>query len=496
MNMDLLLEHDFTFNPDGGGRVQLRWSAPEGPDPDEFLRSELQGAQGVEAWADVSCNVDDGRLCFTATAWFPDVSRLRFHCQGFHSNVLDFAVTATDAGDVVVSSREQAQPLFEPVAPGADAAALQQAMAQEREKLTMARGFIDELFGGLCCRAVLRLPGRIAEAARGERVADNAVRVCFEGRQLLTVIDRLLQDDALMLDLMQKGPDGPQEALELLGDSGPVRLCTTGGAATQFDYAEEVAAAKAMWTDLQQSLAPPARLMQPGEPLANVRVLASKLVREADSDRGLCPMGQNFVGLSLVLAGDLPEPATAAEEGTVEAIVTDTGQDLTPEREWDRRISFPRLCADGRTVYFELDLPLPQAGSDGFAEIRGRVQCQFARGIDEVDLGFAQLADDSEGTVHGAKLSSCSSYEGRWSCELQLQIARERVQALLLVIDGEVVTMEQHGYSACNDECTLQYECEVEPPPDARLVLRLVSELQPMELPFALGPVNLQGRPR
>ena len=70
------------------------------------------------------------------------------------------------------------------------------------------------------------------------------------------------------------------------------------------------------------------------------------------------------------------------------------------------------------------------------------------------------------------------------------------MRALLLHSGGEVVELEPRGYSACNDECTLEYAAEAEPAGDARLVLRLVSELQVAEMPFALGAVDLLGRPR
>lgn len=492
--MDLLLEHDFTFNPDGSGRVQLRWSAPAGPDPDQFLRSELQGAHGVDAWADVACRVDGDRLEFTATAWFADVKRLRFHCQGFHSNQLDFAVTPLDDGDVEVASVQQGQPMFGPVPAGADEATLRSAMAEERGKLTVARGFVEELFAGMRGVATLRLPGRLQDTDRGERIDDNAVRVEFAGQQLLDLLDRLLQDDAVMLDLLRAGDAAPQRAMALLGDSAPIRLRTVGGAAPQFDYAAEVASAREQWAELQATLPPAARPLQPGEPLANVRVLASKLVREADSSRGLNPMGQNYCGWSLTIAGDLPEPALGADEGALDSALTEGGKQLAPDDEWQRRISFPRLTDDGRTVYFDVDLPLPDG--DGLQVLRGSITCRFARGEDELELGFPELAEGAEGSVLGARLQQCGMEDGRFACELQLQVARDRVRALSLHTGGEVFELESRGYSACNDECTLQYSVDVEPAADARLVLRLVSDLQQAQLPFELGAVDLLGRPR
>lgn len=496
--MELHLEHDFTFNPDGSGRVTVRWTGPGGPgvpSPDEFVRSELQQARGVEAWADVHCSIEDEHLVFTGTAWFPDITALRFHCQGFHCNLLDFAVSVGGDGEVTVASRLDPQPMTGSLPTGADRAAIAKAIAGEREKLRQAREFLDGMFGGLRCTAVLRLPGTLRPPVRGQQLDDRTTTVDFHGRALLTVIDRLLTDDRALQTLMEQGDTSPAAALALLGDAGPVTLRTVGGAAPQFDYATEVAAANAAWAHLAQSDTPPPRLREQGPPLRNVRVVAAKTVFEADGDRDLQPMGQNTPGVSLTIAGDLERAALRVDEVTWDSALTDDGVELAPNDEWHRRIAFPKLTKDGTTVYFDVDLPLPPPTSRGLRSLSGRAQCRIGLGEETVDLGFDELVAGTPGKVGGAHLTRIDGEDGRWTIEVQLQIARDRVLAMFLEADGTATELRQCGYSSCNDECSLTYDLEGELPPDARLTARLVTEVQPVEVPFALPAVDWLGRP-
>lgn len=497
--MALRLHHDFTFLPDGRGRVRVRWSTPLGPGtpaPDEFVRSELQGAEGVDAWADVTCAPEGDELVFEATAWFPDAAALRFHCQGFHCNVLDFEVRRGDDGEVEVATRRDEQRMFEPPPARGGDAATRAWLAAERQKLEMARGFLASIFEGLDCSAVLRLPGELAEPVAGERLDANSAQFTFAGRSLVEVVDRLLRDDALMLELARAGDVTPDRALQRLGVTAAVALRTRGGAADTFDYDAEVAAARAAAGALvgtPQELPPTAVL---GGPLGNPRIVAVKIVREAGGPSGLQPMGQNFAGLSLAVAGELDAQALRLDEARLEAVIAADGTDLTPEDEWNRRISFPKLGDDGRTVWFDVDLPLPPEGSEGLRELRGRLTVLQSSGESVVDLGFATFADGEPGTECGAVLVRCGEDDGTWRCEVQLQIHRDRIRAMLLQNGDETVEMDSRGYSACNDECTVEYASSVLPGPGARLCLRLADGLAPIEVPFEVGAVDWFGRPR
>lgn len=495
--MSLELHHDFTFNPDGSGRVTVRWSGPAGPgapSAEDFARSELERAAGVDAWADVRCEQVDDQLVFEGTAWFPDVGALRFHCQGFHVNLLDLALTAHDDGSValdsVLATAERTPP------PPVAADDLPATLARERDKLEGARGLIEGMFGALRCSAVLRMPAALAEPVRNERVAANAVRVQFDGAQLLTVVDRLLHDDALMTRLLQNGGlDGPAALFELLGDHGPIALRTVPGAATAFDYADEVATARPQFAALTESLRAAVPSDEPGEPLANVRVVAAKVVREADGDRELCPQGQNHAGVTLTIAGDLARAALELEDAGYDRCVLADGRDATPAEAWDRRCHFPKATKDGRTVYLDLELPVP-ADAGGIEELRGHVTVLASDGETAHDLGFAELTAGAEGTFADARLLAVDQQdEQSWRIEVHVQIARARILGLDLVAGDASTRLEQVGYSCCNDESDLTYRLDGDLPPDARLVMTIVTELSRTRYGFELRSVDWLGAP-
>lgn len=493
--------HDFTFNPDGSGRVQVRWSGPGGPgapSPAEFVRSELQQARGVDAWAEVGCTASDDELVFSAVAWFPSVRDLRFHCQGFHVNLLDFAVECADDGAVTIRSVPSATGGSPEVPKDASDAQLREVLEAERAKLRMARDFLAGMFGDLECTAVLRAPAELVEPVPGERLDPYSTRVHFAGQKLLEIVDRLLEDDTVMLRLLRNGGVTPESALALLGDQGPIRLRTAPGAAAQFDYASEVEAARAAMPDLLATFEAAAPQYEPGVPLENVRIVACRLVSEADASRDLCPDGQSQPGVQVTVAGDLPGPCLEIEDAAATAAVADDGTDLLPQDEWDRRCHFPKRTSDGRTVYAELRLGL-SSSARGFQRLAGRLTCLSSHGSEACDLGFPELAADAEGQHLGAKLLRVDvegdGDEARTTLEVQLQVARQRVLGASLETDDSSWPLEPAGYSSCNDECSLVYRHQGELPAGARFVLTLATELARTAYEFELHDVDWLGQP-
>lgn len=488
------LHHDFLFNPDGSGRVTVRWTGPAGsaPAPADFVRSEIERAVGIDAWDDVRCEAEGEQLVFTGTAWFPDATTLRFHCQGLHVSLLDFVVRGDDDGSVTVTTAGNTSTTTTP--DKVPAAELPQHLAAEREKLAMARGFLDAMFGDLVCTAVLRLPAPLVGSVRGERVAPNAVAVRYEGRRLIGIVDRLMRDDALLARLLQEGGlESPAAALQLLGDQGPVDLRTGPGATFAFDYAAEVAAARERFATFAAELGAAAPTCEADAWLEHVRVVAAKVVLEADADRDLCPQGQNRPGVTLTIAGEMLAPALELEQAGYDRCVLADGEDITPADEWDRRCHFPKTTNDGHTVYLDLELPAGQ--SRGLAELRGQVLAVASQGTESHDLGFAELAAGAEGTFAKARLLSIETDDGRTRVEVQVMLPRARVLALELRADDTTTALEPAGYSCCNDESNLSYRLDGDLPADGRLVMTVASELARTRYGFELRQVDWFGRP-
>lgn len=493
--MDLHLEHEFFFNPDGTGKARLRWTGPlQGPDLDtnSLLRDEVAQAKGVETWAELSCGPQDDRLVFEGTAYFRNVSELRFHCQGLHVNAVDFAAATDPEGAFVVVGRVEAKQ-EEPVT---DAAALPAAIAQAREQIAMGRQFLEGMFGGLRCSVVLHLPGKLGPVKNAKPVDGSSVRTEMAGKDLLDIMDRLTTDDALIAEMLRRG-GGPDAVASLLGDMGPLHAATQGPTSPLFDFESEVAAAAEAFAAFRAELKVPAG-PERGPGATHTRVAAVKLVREADSDRELNPMGQNFASYAFVVVGDLPGPALKAEEAMLEAFVTDEGADLVPESDWDRKCHFPKLTNDGKTFLAEMSVKFPEMEPAGIREIRGVVRVQVATATEEVDLGFPELATGSQGTQLGAVLERCETGEdGRTSIDLHLGMSMDRVQSLALVDEnGSAAELNRNGYSSSGDECTLNLDSEYALQPGMKLKARVMADLKFYDVPFAVENVDLLGRPR
>lgn len=495
--MDLTLTHDTQLNPDGSGKVSIRWEGGL-PSPDvqapDFMNAELMNGKGIDAWSEPSCTIEDGKLTFQATVYFRDPSKLRFHCQGFHANVLDLLASTDDQGNLVV--RTPAPEMGAGPAVGSEEELLARLPA-EREKFAVAKEFIGGMVGGLVCVGSLRLPGKVGKVKNWKKSGPDTVAMRFEGKTILDLLERLMTDDALALKLLKSGKEGPDALLALLGDQGPLDVVTTGKLKPLFDYDGEVAAAKERFAALAESL----NLPKPPElapPMKNVRIVAAKHVREADGDRDLCPMGQNYASYSVTIVGDAPEGAVKADEGRMEAAITDAGANLVPEDEWQRRISWPKLTKDRKTVFFDVELRFGDAAVDGFRELRGLISLMASSGTEDVDLGIKKLETGAAGTACGATIERFEPQdEERTSLELKLQIAMDLIESVrLLTPKGEELPFVQNGYSSSGDECTLNFTIEGAIPKKAKLVARLAKNLHRLEVPFEVRDVDLLGRPR
>ncbi|MBX3464880.1 MAG: hypothetical protein KF830_17060 [Planctomycetes bacterium] len=489
--------HDFTFNPDGSGRVRVRWLGPAGadaPPAEDLVRSELEQAEGVDAWADVRCEVEGDRLSFEAVAWFRDPARLRFHGQGCRIPLLDFVAEPLADGGLRLATREQPPAGDEPPPVPADAAAPAALLAAERARLGMARAALDAVFGGLRCSAVVRAPGPLVGPVVGERVDERTVRMAIDGRQLVAALDRLQADDDLLLRLVERGGLTPQSALALFGVQGPVECRIAPGAEPQFDYEREVAAARAALPPWLAALhaAPPAAV--PTRPAANVRVVASRIVWEADPERDLCPQGHAQPGLELTLAFDVDGRVVALDDAGFDQLRARDGTDLLPPDEWDRRCHFPKATRDGRTVCLDFRLPVP--AGDAFAVLAGQVTATVSDGTAAVDLGLPELAAGAEGQAFGARVLRVEpDDDGSVVLEVQLDVARERVLAAAIHgAEGER-PLEPIGHSSWNDRCELTWRVPGPLPADGRLVLTCPANLQRVPIGFVLCDFDLLGRP-
>ncbi|GAH43191.1 unnamed protein product, partial [marine sediment metagenome] len=159
-----------------------------------------------------------------------------------------------------------------------------------------------------------------------------------------------------------------------------------------------------MQPDLSEDM-PPIITSEEGTGFVKATVAGVRLVRYSDYERGIMPLGQRD-GYTLSLIAELPAPAIKASGGRMEIATTDTGKSLLPEHQWGRKIKFPRLAKDKKTVVFDVELLLPDEDVEGLEELSGTLEYLTADASRAVDLGIMDFKVGAKGGALGTVIRS------------------------------------------------------------------------------------------
>jgi len=230
----------------------------------------------------------------------------------------------------------------------------------------------------------------------------------------------------------------------------------------------------------------------------NVRVAGVRLVRYADLELGVLPLGYAD-GYTLSLIAGLPAPAAKVSGGRVEKALTNTGANLLPTRDWDRRIRFARLSKDRRTAVFDVELLLPDEGASALEELAGTIEYLTASGVKNVDLGVMTIEVGAKASELGANIASIDidPYKNNAATVgLTLDVAPEQIESLELYgTDGAKLQVNQHGYLSVGGATTIKFSVDGPKPQKAKIVLNLFEGLRKNELAFRIMGISLAGLP-
>jgi hypothetical protein len=499
------LEQDFTLNPDGTGKVVVRWVAAPmeiGPakSPEaraqSLLKDEVTKSEGVDAWKDVTCKArDDGKFEFRGTAYFKDFSQLKLHNTGF--KLMRLKLSKDAAGQLVVVN--------EPKTEDAPAKALsddeaKKKLKEERAQYQQTKRMIEMLLADLKVTARIQFPGRIGQATNFKKDGESAVRLTLEGKTFLKVLDELIMNDEWMLKVVRSGPlqdAGPGDELlaeKVFGEKGPVRAVTTGELKPNFDYESEAAPARKAWEAFAATLgAGPIGPAAKGGDFKSLKVAGVKYRHEDASERGL---GYEDPGLELNLIGELPGTILKAKEGRVNRAMTDAGESLLP-MESDRTIRMIQLSTDSAAIAFDVRLLLPPAGAKGLKEVSGVITYIVGGKIKEVDLGFEELKEGAKGkNAEITGLEESKWEEGSQSLDLRLEMSNDLIESIVVKdATGAVLKTKQTSSMTMNDVTTRSLTLKGAYPAKGRIYVKVYDDLKSYEIPFKIENVDLLGRP-
>jgi hypothetical protein len=522
----------------GGGKPPSEMIGGKPSDPNAQLRNSvreiLSKSSGVEAWKGVSYKItDDGKMHFKGTAYFPDINSLSIH-PNISGDMMRLSFTRSESGEITIEIKGQGQGVAagasqtSPPAPAVPEEKLDELVQQARVQYQQAKPMMQGMFSTLKSEVILHLPGQIKEVSNFERIDDSNVRIAVDGSKLIEIMDRIMQDDARLKEQIRTTGKDPftsgRNDLEtnefLFGQRAPIRVVVAGAAEPLFDYGAEVVTAKADYQSILSQLGPEEKVSiktpekeelsskeavgeittpAPPEEETGMKVVVGgvRLVRLSDYARGIMPLGQRD-GYTLSLIAELPVPVIKVPSGKIEKAVTDTGKDLLPKDQWSRKIRFPTLAGDSKTVVFDVELLLPDEGAKGLEEVSGTLEYLTASGSKEVNLGVIALEVGAKGAAYGAVISSVEAdpwQKNATMLGLSLDLPDEAIRSVeFYTDDGAKLDINRRGSGFIGGTTTLRFSVKGQLPKSARVVLNIFDELKKEQIPFRIRNISLTGQ--
>lgn len=512
-------KEEYTLNPDGTGKVKreavfqpmnLNLGGDDAkPSPEEEMkkavREELEKAEGVEAWQDVAYQRDaTGKIKFTATAYFRDLGKLKLHNNGFKSDMFH---PSWQNGVLELKSAPKEPGKNKPL-PTTEAD-VDKALSDARAQFQQMKPMMVGLLGTMKTDISFRLPGTVTESSNLKREVSGALRLQFSGTQMLEAMEKFMADDAKLRDQIKAGRDllksGPESDVamneQLFGEAKPIKAVVKVDAKPQFDFAGEVAAAKAAAPSIFKALggtAPVAVSPAGSTELKSVKVGGVRWVKFEDRERVIRPFNWT-AGYTLSVVAELPGSVMKVSGGELTKAEADTGEDLLPAKDRDRKIHFPNLSKDKSAAIFELKLESPSADVKGFKEIAGTITYLVGEKTKKVALGFESLAAGVGGKELGASIKSIKPSQwqkGSTDIELKLATNSDTVKEIeVLDATGQPLEANVSGRMQMNAQTTLTISVKGDVPATGNIMVEVYEELKKFDAPFMLRNISLLGQP-
>jgi hypothetical protein len=524
-------DEQYTLNPDGSGKVTIDakmtpmgFDSGEGKaDPAALAKKTakelLEKSEGVTAWKDVSFGPEkDGRVHFRGTAYFKDLGKLAFNNLG----LLKYQWKAQNGTGVLslkmenkgnaAAGEKSAKPTTEDE--------IKAQMLEQRMRYQQSKPMMAAMLGSMKTAAHFKLPGTVGEAAGfAKGAAADEASISMSGGQILSVMDQMMQDDAVLHDQVAKGEDvmgggaagKPSEALwlKLFGTKGEPQVAVAGLKA-QFDYAAEVAAAKKAYPVALEKIGLAENVAQAapaGAGLTLVTVTGVKIAwsdaSDLEDDNGRKHMSGERSNYTLDLAGKFAGTVFKVDGGRVDTALTDTGEELVEQNGHDfhpfLRPHFENGKSEGGQVFTgDIRLALPSDTATVIKELSGKVFYSVVGKKKMLNLGLTEFKAGAKGTEFAAEIESIGKSpwgEGK-TLTLKLSNLPETIGEIKFYDeDGSVLALQRTGSSTSNNSGTYTFTRNEGFPAKGRIEIEVYDDVKKLEAPFKLENIPLVGKP-
>jgi hypothetical protein len=508
-------QQKITLNPDGTGKVEMESTfaltellltqnaqMPAVTAARDFVRKQVEQAQGVDAWKDVSFSErEDGRIAFRGTAYFQDLTKFRMGLSPF----LRFAVTKEKNGQLSISPTmdSSAAPISLPATNEPVTAA---SIQHERKQFRAAQPLLAATMGAMKLETVFHFSGSLRLASNFETNIPNTLRVRFDGTRLVPAVEERLFDPEFARQRIARGTnssllkDDHFLNEKLYGQRAPIHAVIAPGTRALFDYAAEVAEARRAFPALATLLGMATTPQQQSKPAVD-GALAKVIVtgvgwRFANEETPGVFTGDSGRGYTLSLKADLPGTVMSVNKIEVTRATTLEGDKLEAPR-----ISHHQMSLRGRApqtnAHFALQLASPPLNSKGLSEVSGFLECSSAENLRQVEVVSGSLRAGAKGAEFGAEIESVgSTISGGWKLVLRSSLETGQLLDIKAVgEDGSVVELEARGQMRVGQQSTSTWLASRPLPRTGKLVADVLVGSQTLRIPFKVTNINLLGQP-
>jgi len=261
---------DFTFNPDGSGKVvgellfpsrapwlQKRYSsrpadpnAPPEPaaNPEDEMRecvaAMIKRSAGIDAWKDVSFQrAADGRVQFKGTAYFKDLTKVKIYPDD--RTRISFGPDGT-TGLILILNR--AKPVVEASKPSRPSSGedIAKRLKEYRDRYQQTKSTVTTELPGMKLDLIFHVPGTLEES-RGLEEQGMTLSYALEGSKVAQAMDILMNDSTVLRQWALAGKSFNVRDLmneRLFGVKGEIWARWKGPFRQRFDYQAEMDVAK------------------------------------------------------------------------------------------------------------------------------------------------------------------------------------------------------------------------------------------------------------
>jgi len=509
----------FTINADGSGKVEhialisldgmsLNFGQELSDEEklNKVVKDELKESEGVDTWSDVTFAWEGDKVRFSGTAYFKNINKLKFHNSGTTVSMYNTVSLEEDGEFMTVeikSGKSDGGPKGAEIPDSLTDSEIDERIFEQRAEYQknrlMVAGFLAEV------HRVRRfyLPGSPTIVSNFVKEEDGSFVNDFKANKILEIMDAKMDDVEFLRKEIKAGRNimdpasGNDESMNemVFGKKGDIIVEVEHRGQVLFDYDAEVAVSREQFKDTAKLLGiipeAPAQDTVPG----TFRIAGVRVINFSDSSNNIRPL-MSDKGYTFSIYGRLPQKALQVTKGELTAVILDTGEDILPEKDWDRSIQFPGLSKDGMFTEFQVNFKEIPPNAQRIKELSGTISFLVGGTTKDIDLGFSELAGDIKGTQFDAVIKKIGPDEwdkSKISLVLQINKSRDEIKDVMFYDAlGELMDVESRGSYFSESQVTYTFASKGgEFPAKGSIAIKAYDDLKRKKISFTLNDLEI-----